>query len=240
MVPNRTDLDGTMYEIYQWYQIELDLDGTMTMQCRVRDISWYQMALDLDGTIPRPRWDYIRDISWYQLDLDLDGTIKRYIMVPNGTGPRWDYVQDISMVPNRPRPRWDYIRDMVPNRPRPRWDYVTSYRTIYICAVQDISMVPNRPRPRWDYIRDISWYQIDLDLDGTMYEIYQWYQIELDLNGTMTIYICANSTSMGLCKRYIIAPNMNGSAWDYIITSSSFLSMKPYLYVLEITTRIEM
>ncbi|KAG2351453.1 hypothetical protein BDR07DRAFT_1385942 [Suillus spraguei] len=123
MVPNRTDLDGTMYKIYQWYQIELELDGTMTI---------YICAAG----------PYIYALQ----DHAMQG--KRYIMVPNGTGPRWDYVRDIS---------W-YQLDLD----------LDGTMTIYICAVQDISMVPNRTRTRWDYVRDISWYQIDLDLNGTM------------------------------------------------------------------------
>ncbi|KAG2360938.1 hypothetical protein BDR07DRAFT_1377636 [Suillus spraguei] len=29
-------------------------------------------------------------------------------------------------------------------------------------------MVPNGTGPRWDYVKDISWYQMELDLNGTM------------------------------------------------------------------------
>ncbi|KAG2351416.1 hypothetical protein BDR07DRAFT_1386012 [Suillus spraguei] len=71
--------------------------------------------------------------------ISLEGFCKRYIMVPNGTGPRWDYVRDISW--------YQMALDLD--------------GTIYI-------MVPNGTGPRWDYVKDISWYQMELDLNGTM------------------------------------------------------------------------
>ncbi|KAG2355350.1 hypothetical protein BDR07DRAFT_1381557 [Suillus spraguei] len=90
--------------------------------------------------------------------------------------------------------------------------------------LRDISMVPNRPRPRWDYLRDISMVpnrpRPRWDYTSTSMGLCKEYimvQIELDLDGTIP------RPRWDYLRDISMVPNRPRPRWDYRIYIWSYM-----------------